>query len=245
MDIDFVKPLGNGVQLHCKLAEHIERQILWYGGYELRETKWLIQELATAKCFYDIGANIGYYALQAAKMYPQLTVKAFEPSPVNLNRLQSNVQLNPPLPNLEIVPLAIGKEKQTLTLHQSGADNRGMATLANTLTNETFDVAVIGLDEWLSETNAPIPDIIKMDIEGAEWLALQGMEQLIDAYHPTLLLELDDRHLQALGGSAKHISDWLEQKGYEAFQIAAWEELIPLDLSSQPIDMAIFKFAGE
>ena len=69
MDIDFVKPLGNGVQLHCKLAEHIERQILWYGGYELRETKWLIQELATAKCFYDIGANIGYYALQAAKYF--------------------------------------------------------------------------------------------------------------------------------------------------------------------------------
>lgn len=245
MDVDFVKPMKNGVQLHCRLAEHIERQILWYGGYELRETKWLLQELATAKCFYDIGANIGYYAIQAAKLNPQLSVKAFEPSPVNLQRLQDNVQLNEPLPNLAIVPLAIGNKKHQLTLHQSGADNRGMATLASTSTAETFEVEVTRLDAWLTETSAPIPDIIKMDIEGAEWLALQGMEQLIDTHHPTLLLELDDRHLQLLDGNAQHITDWLQQKGYEGFQIAAWEELIPLDLSSQPVDMAIFKFVGQ
>lgn len=247
LEHDFIKPLKNTVRFYCRLSAHIERQILWYDGYEIRETKWLLHTLQSANCFYDIGANIGYYSIQAAKLFPALKVIAFEPSPINCNRLMANVQLNGALPNLQIQQLAVGHTHAVMTLHQTIDENNGMTSLAEVdaaLLKSSFQVEVTPLDSWLAATDAPIPDLIKMDIEGAEWLALQGMEKLIDSHHPTLLIELDDRHLQKLDGDAITIVEWLTQKGYKGYQLAVWEELIPLDIERQPIDMAIFKFAG-
>lgn len=243
---DFLKRLPNGCLVRCQLGEHIERQIFWYDGYELPELQWLRAHLAGQQqpVLYDVGANIGFHSLYLAHELPQLQSWCFEPAPVNLERLRYNLQLNAGVDaRLHIAPVALGATRSQLPLYEAGADNRGMHSLAaaEALRPGTL-VEVWALDEWRQAQQVPIhpPSCIKLDIEGGEWQALQGMQQLLAQYRPTLCIELDDRHLHRFGSSAQAIVAWLAQRGYDAFQIAPNGQLGPLTLAGAPISLAIF-----
>ena len=246
LDHNFLKRLPNGCLLRCQLGEHIERQIFWYDGYELPELQWLQAHLAGHQqpVLYDVGANIGFHSLYLAHELPQLQCWCFEPAPVNLERLRYNRQLNSGVDaRLHIAPVALGATRSQLPLYEAGADNRGMHSLAaaDALTQGTL-VEVWALDDWLQAQPLPIPPptAIKLDIEGGEWQALQGMQQLLAQYRPTLCIELDDRHLQRFGSNARALVAWLKQLGYEAFQIGPNTQLVPLTLAGAPISLAIF-----
>ena len=140
--------------------------------YEQETTLFFRNYLQNGDTVYDIGANIGYFSLEFARSVgPSGTVFSFEPHPEIHSVLQRNIQRNN-YKNIKILPFACGDKTGNTQLHFS-KQNQGNHKIVSTpdmLGSTTIDITT--LDKFISETP---PRIIKMDIEGAELLALKGI----------------------------------------------------------------------
>ena len=160
----------------------------------------------------DVGANIGFHALRAAKEVGETgTVYAFEPDPFNSATLQHNAMLNH-LSNVQVVRKAVGAETGKIQLWVSSyhsGDHRVYCPPRDSR-RRPITVDVVTLDDFLDE-NQPV-DIIKMDIQGAEGLALRGMQKLLNRNSNLLLfMEFWPFGMSRTGCSAEaHLNDLVE-----------------------------------
>jgi len=154
--------------------------------YEPELVPWL-NLLKPGQIVADIGANIGTYSLRASNRVGERgTVVAFEPMPNTLELLRRNCARNG-ASNIVIVPKAVGAEVGRTTLRTSG--HHSSASIVNSAFSIGFDAEITTIDYILPELKLARLDHVKMDIEGAEPLALQGMETTIRSYKPTILFE--------------------------------------------------------
>jgi FkbM family methyltransferase len=190
---------------------------LWLGTYEPDLQAALRLACREGMTVYDVGANIGYVALLAARAIgPSGRVVAFEPLPANLKRLQAHLALNGPGARITVVPLAVaeGVGMKRFLIHPSGAMGKvkGAAGRAEAYSAE-IEVETIDLDTFTFGRGNPPPDLVKMDIEGGEVLALPGMRRVLAEIRPTLLIELH-------GPQAAQVAwDTLTQTGYSLHQM--------------------------
>jgi len=141
-------------------------------------------ELATARLqpgdvVVDIGANIGHHSLCFARAVgPQGRVYCFEPDPENHALLKRNAQANG-YGNVIAEQKAVSDRTGTLRLYQSD-ENRGDHRIFDPHDGRaSVEVATVRLDDYFAEQDGPI-SLIKMDIQGAKYAALQGMRGLIE-----------------------------------------------------------------
>ena len=171
------------------------------GLYELDTYRQIRRHLRPGGWFVDCGANIGYFTLLAARWAgPTGRVDAFEPDPINLARLRSHLAINGLEDQVRVHPVAVGETPGELVLYHptSALHNHGMASAYATLVPgaERFDVSCVRLDEYLDG----IPDLIKLDIEGAELAAIAGMAGLLRGQRPPkLIMELNPVSSAAAG----------------------------------------------
>lgn len=135
----------------------------------------------------DIGANIGYFTLLAAKLVGSKgKVYAFEPEPRNYSMVLKNVELNG-YDNVIANQKAISNISGTVRLYLSDKDigshtlreRHDVPQFAESQSGEFVEVESITLDEFFNNKRCPI-NVIKMDMEGAEMLALSGMDRIIN-----------------------------------------------------------------
>lgn len=162
-----------------------------YGGWEPKSTKLMVQYVKPGGIAYDLGANYGMHTLLLAKLVgPTGRVYAFEPNPEVLSALDEALELNH-FTTATTVQRAISDEVGKAVFDR--ADHRGaghLVTAATVPSGLTFDVETTTLDQFVfTDGNAP-PDFIKVDIEGAESVALRGGLQVLARYRPILLIEL-------------------------------------------------------
>lgn len=165
----------------------------WLGTYEMNLQQAIQDWAQPGMVAYDVGANIGYVSLLLAKRAGENgRVFSFEPLPSNQERLQKNMALNPVL-NVKLIPKAIADRegRTTFLVHSSGGMGKLQGSAGKNAEYENkIDVEVISLDDFVyTEKNVP-PDLIKIDIEGGEVLALKGMQRLLKEAKPILLIEL-------------------------------------------------------
>lgn len=184
-------------------------------GYALGTTEPLIQDafaelIHEGDVVWDIGANIGFYSLIASRLVGGGEVVAFEPLPQNLRALARNIGLNG-IENVRIVDLALGEHPGTAELRVLASQTWAkLDTSADTAfqqhaeSTETIQVQVSTIDEQLSRM-AP-PNLVKIDIEGAEVAALRGARTLLSEHRPTIVCELH--------GTNDAVSELLEGHGY-------------------------------
>ncbi len=193
----------------------------WLGTYELDLQNGLKQQVRTGWVAYDVGANIGYFTLLFSKMVGETgMVFSFEPLPTNLERLQRNLSLNNLPSFVKIIPCAvIDQTKQTQFLIGSsgamGKVNGSAGREKKDLYRESINVAGISLDDFIYKESNPIPQVIKMDIEGGEVLALRGMTRLLQEAKPLFFLELHGKLAAEVAWKT------LETEGYQFFTITA------------------------
>jgi len=162
----------------------------WMGTYEKIITDLFEKFIKDNMVIYDIGANIGYYTLIASKLVgANGKVYAFEPFPKNILYLRKHININK-IKNVEIFEKAVsnfvGKAKF------SNGDN----IVANTLCSDSpifqneklIEVDSISLDYLIENGEIFPPELIKMDIEGAEYDALLGSFNILSKYHPIIFL---------------------------------------------------------
>lgn len=216
------KKIQRDTYLLVNAADHVQLHLFWYGYYEkntIRLWQSLIQKEAVVM---DIGANIGYYSVIAARKAVDGMVYAFEPSSAIRRRLLDNIAVNG-LRNIEAVAAAVGAPAGAQPFFVSGPDNTGMSGLrqAENFSGMTEMVTVVSFDEWVAEKNISRVDFIKMDIEGAEADALHSMKQTLQRRQPVLFIEIREHLLRQFGHPPAGIYEFLFSLGYKAYDITA------------------------
>ncbi len=178
--------------------------------------KELIQSLNPEDILYDIGSCIGLYSIHAAG-YCRL-VYAFEPDPGFQKRIARNIRLNH-IKNITTLPLAVSDKAGEVTLYTDGVGGRS-PSLENLGQKNIVGVPCNSLDKLIEEKKILPPSVIKMDIEGAEFLALSGAKDLLCSKHrPRLIfLEVHPQFLEQFGHTSQDLEKFLEEHGYHARQ---------------------------
>jgi len=179
--------------------------------YEPNETILLKKLLKKDMNVINIGANIGYFTLLAARQIGSHgKVFAFEPFPKAVDLLRKNIDANG-YSNVEVIPMAVSNKVGTsrLALKSDTAHNFISET---TLEYETIDVPITTIDEY---TKSQKIDFIIMDAEGYEPLILDGMSQTL-AKNPQIqiITEFNPYTLEVAGNSGEKFVKKIEQLGF-------------------------------
>ena len=181
----------------------------------------LAQSAAKAPVVLDIGANVGAFsrAFVKAGRRPGL-VLAFEPSSYVFSILQIVTRrLHPVQCHKIALSSAAGSVDLQTPIKTSGSLRVGLsyigaATDSNTLT-ET--VPAQRLDDFLADRQLDSIDVVKMDVEGAEQLVLDGAPDLLKRVRPIWYVEIDESRAQRFGDSAQMLFATFTGNGYKAF----------------------------
>jgi FkbM family methyltransferase len=193
----------------------IAPQLVEFGVWEPGLTALVRKRLRPGGTFVDVGANVGYYTLLAAKLVgPSGRVIAFEPVPAVFELMRRGVEANGFRQGIYLEQKALSNKRGTLELYLSDT-NRGDNSIVPTPGVSHLNVPALTLDEYLG-TGHPV-DFIKMDIEGGEGFALEGMQQTLRS-NPgiDLAMEFSPWSLERAGYSPKHLLDVLADDGFVA-----------------------------
>ncbi len=207
----------------------IAKDLFLYGEHEPFEIEVLKNLVSPGETVVDIGANVGVHTLFASRAVgPTGTVIAVEPDPDNFALLKLNVSKNG-VKNVRLVQKAVSDAAGSVALYQYD-DNRARLSLRDLhRSGRSVQVEAVTVDELLAECSEPIA-LVKMDIEGAEPLALRGMSETM-ARNPRmiLLMEFIPDFIAAFGVCPETLLQELEALAYEIIQIdPAHRALVPV-----------------
>jgi FkbM family methyltransferase len=180
----------------------------WLGSYELEKRSLFVTMVPAGGVVYDLGANVGYYTLLSSVLAgPQGRVYAFEPLPRNLNYLKRHLALNR-IGNATVIEAAVAERGGTVRFEEDASTSKGRIGAEGTL-----EVRSVGLDELAARERMPRPDLLKIDIEGGEFLALRGARKILADSHPAIFLSTHS------GRVHKECLAFLESLGYRIVPI--------------------------
>lgn len=184
----------------------IHKDLYLNGIREPQATKYLQSILESEWVVVDIGANIGYYALQEARVVAE--VIAIEPAPANCETLGMNIDINGYF-NIEAHPLAIGDCEGEIALELSRACNWNSIATEGRKGNITVKVKT--LDRFLNGSKV---DFVRMDVEGYEMNVLKGMQKILRVDKPRMFIEVHRDKLRDYGSSQREFMEYLASFGY-------------------------------
>jgi FkbM family methyltransferase len=160
--------------------------------YETETTRVILQLLKNTRCFLDIGANTGLFAMLAA-CNPSCRVIAFEPVPQIAARLQANATLNR-YEHLSVEAVAVTNRDGTIVLHVP-ATKASLPTSASTVEefrgeSQPITVPAISLDRYVQQHGIEHVDLMKIDTETTEYQVLEGAAALLQRDEPAMVCEV-------------------------------------------------------
>lgn len=219
----------NGVVVVLNPKDPVVSSALSLGIYESYETRLIAQYVKPGMQVLDIGANVGYYtALLAKQVGEEGHVTAFEPEPGNYNVLCRTVRAND-FQNVQTVQGAVsaaaGESFLFLSEHNQG-DHRLYATRGR----GSISVPIVSIDTCLPADT--IVDFVKMDIQGSEGLALQGMQETLSRSPDVrILTEFWPEGLTQAGTAPMDFLEMLQDKlGFSLWEVnEQQEQIIPVE----------------
>ena len=210
------------IRFWCDLRNSLAREVFFLGHYEAQETLLLPALLSKGATCVDVGAHWGYFSLiAAARVGASGRVIAVEADPRVFATLQRTLSLNPGLA-VEAVQVAAAAEPGTLVLngYDERGDNWGISSVATSQGGAAFEVQAERLDDLLDRSGVGEVGLLKMDIEGAEVLALRGCKRsLREQRIRSLLLELHPPQIAALQSTVHELIGDLRRNGYHLWAV--------------------------
>ena len=208
------------------MPDIIHTYLYFFGQWEPVITRYLTGLLQPGDIVIDVGANVGAHTLLASQLVgPTGRVHAIEASPSIFGSLQHNAALNKAT-NVLLHHAAVADRPGTLSVFLNEDYNRGGTTV---MAIEAGMMAATPEASVRSDRLAgivPIQDLaaarlIKIDVEGAEWLVVQGMRALIPqlSARTEILLELNWDALARAGTSVAEVLECFGQHGFEAWRV--------------------------
>ena len=163
----------------------------WLGSYEQEKQNAFIRFIRSASVVYDIGANVGFYTLLAAHLVGKSgRVIAFEPLPRNLEYLREHITLNR-LSNVEVVEAAVSTESGTAMFDDQANPSMGKLSSCGTVA-----VRTVTIDDLVGSGAIPSPDLVKIDVEGAEYNVLRGASRTLEKKRPVIFIATHGEELR-------------------------------------------------
>jgi len=184
------------------------------------ETKLFNDIIKNGEVLVDVGANIGYFTLLMAKLSgPSGKIFSFEPEDKNFEILEKNVKIN----NYQNIVL----EKKGVSDHNGvnkfflSSKNTGMHSLQKIRDDsKEVKIDVIKLDDYFSALDLVKKiSLIKIDVEGAEFQVLNGMQTILKNENLKLLIEFIPEHLKKHGTNPSDVLKILEDNDFKIYQI--------------------------
>lgn len=203
----------------------ISTQLLGGGAWEPVETSAFLAHAREGMCVLDVGANLGYYTLLAARAVgPSGCVIAFEPEPHNFALLTRNVAENG-FTNVRLVQAAASSRAGSMRLHLDEANfgaHSFEAGSVRTPSGRSIEVETVPLDAFAEEARSfEAGVLVKIDVQGAEALVLEGMTRLLALPRLTILLELWPEALTRANADAGRLLAGLERLGFTFERVEA------------------------
>jgi len=155
----------------------------WLGISEVNKKNLFQKTIPQGSVVYDIGANVGIYTLLSAVLCGNSgRVFAFEPDPHNIKYLEDHVALNN-LQNVSIEKKAISNSSGHLFFQDTGDHCNSHIS-----ENGQIEVEAITVDDFVFKNNNLPPNYLKIDVEGAEYLVLEGAQKTLSEYRPEIFL---------------------------------------------------------
>ena len=205
--------------------------------FELEEVNLVRQLVRPGQIVLDVGANIGYYTLLVSRLVGASgKVHAFEPDPSNAAILRRNLADNQ-CHNVMVHQVAVGNKDATIGLYRCG-DNAGMHRAYESVccSDDAIDVRSVVLDHFLRDKSRV--DFIKMDVEGYEYFALEGMDSIIREHSPAILVEFSPFALAEAGVTATAFIQFFADREYAISSVGS--TLVPLDYDDLFARAAVF-----
>lgn len=162
------------------------------GGYllgttEPEEQAALARYLKAGDVFYDLGANIGFFAVLAARLVGQSgRVYAFEPNPECTSQVRRNAEING-FTQVEVIEAAVSSKSGRARLHLGDTNLSSMIARGD---ESGIEVALTSVDDFVREKSARPPNLVMIDVEGAEIEVLRGMRETIARHRPVIMCEV-------------------------------------------------------
>lgn len=239
---------GGTFRLHVNLFDAMIGLSIVREHYEPNETAFVQATIRTGWNILDIGANIGYFSLLCATLAgADGHVYAFEPMHLNAAMLARSIAENGYAERITLTEAAVGATAGTVQItYLEQQVNSGGVHLVPTGGSgygghAVADVPMIVLDQL--ELRRPI-QFIKIDIEGAEPLALRGARTLLQQDQPLIMSEVHAELLGRIGGVsvAAYLAE-LEQLGYASHLLTDGQigpQITARDLDPQQIWTVVF-----
>ena len=187
----------------------------WSRGHN-KGFKKLLDISKNTKVVFDIGAHIGLCTLPLSHLASK--VVSFEASPTNIKYLNKHIKINNNT-NVNVVPYLVGKENIDCVDFYDVDDGSGIPSIANLKLKKKnilinhIKVKQIFIDEFVNK-NFIIPDVLKIDVEGAEFNVLDGATKILREYRPKIIISLHPEHLRLLNRNIQEIYDYCNLYSY-------------------------------
>ena len=186
-------PTKHGFNLRANLRNPEHQRMYFYGEHDERyEINNLVKILHAGDACWDIGANIGFYTCLFAKLVGNKgRIIAFEPVSATNDFLRSNIHLNN-FGNVTVKQVALGDAPGHHRIFLESPDNAEGTVSLKTTTGEHSEMIDIDAIDNLS-ASLPVPDFIKIDVEGYQMKVLAGGEKFFSSHSPMIMAELRDK----------------------------------------------------
>jgi FkbM family methyltransferase len=184
-----------------------------YSTKEPETLEW-IDAISEGSILWDIGANVGLYSCYAAKAR-NCQVFAFEPSVFNLELLARNLFINGLSEQVTIIPLPLSDKLSINCLNMSTTEWGGaLSTFGESYGQDgnslekvfTFNTIGLSMTDLISHLNLPMPDYIKMDVDGIEHLILKGGDAVLKNVKG-ILIEINEDFDKQIEDSTRYLSE--------------------------------------
>jgi FkbM family methyltransferase len=217
------RAVPNGPNFYLSTRWYGEWTTWFYGSLDEAIYQWIIRNSKPDWVAFDVGMNFGFFACALAQRCEQS--HGFEPIGWLADRAQANSVLNQ-FTNLQVNQIALSNVAGETELFVPPQDdyNWGLSSLLTTRdgSGESLHISTDTLDQYVSRRGLKRLDFIKIDVEGAEHLVLQGALESLNAFHPKIIFEKNPE-------SIKPCIHMLQSIGYKLFDLNGWP--LPEDYS--------------
>jgi FkbM family methyltransferase len=226
--------------LRSGLAKGLKKR----GGLGIRQVLRLRDDLDPEDAFlqsldfaeqtiFDIGGNLGIHTIFfASRAGRDGRVVTFEPDPVSYQDILANLAVNG-LRNVLVRNVGVAKHPGQLDFAYPADRGRGSAD-PESLKRRSADpgvqlltLPVTSIDAELRSGEAPIPDFVKIDVEGLELAVLEGMADTVRQAKPAVFVEIHGHGLAAKEANSRRVVQWLHDRAYKLQHVESGQAITP------------------
>jgi FkbM family methyltransferase len=165
---------------------------------------------------FDVGAHIGLYSLPASRVVaPRGRIYAFEPSQSNREFFNKHIAYNK-CQNIVVEPYLVGESDAKEVEFYENEETDPMNALMAFKNSENYRKVLreqVSLDSFCQKNNL-IPEVMKIDVEGAEVLVLKGAQEILRKYQPLIFLSVHPSRIEKLGNSLTKLKELIWTNHY-------------------------------